>query len=90
MSRLPRNSAGIGCKGGTSATAGKKSVIYGFTYPDGRAETYRTFKLAEPVADAHCYKAADGVWYLAGLTRVGAPRPFIPHGESVVVPAKIL
>ena len=37
---------GIGCKGGTSATAGKKSVKFSFLSPDGKAMTGRTFKIA--------------------------------------------
>lgn len=86
---LRRNPAGIGCRGGTSATAGKKSQVYAFTYPDGRTETARTFKVADAEAVAHCYRARDGVWYLAGIARPGSPAPFSPPGSEVsTVPAR--
>lgn len=89
MRRIPRNAAGIGCKGGTSATAGRKSVVYSVTLPDGREERARIFKVTDPEAVAHCHRGSrDGRWYFT-IRRAGAPAPHSPEGtETATVPAR--
>lgn len=89
MRRIPRNTAGIGCKGGTSATAGRRRVTYTFTLPDGREQTAHTFKVTAPEAVAHLSQFR-GEWCFDGIRPVGAPAPFAPPGTvTVAVPARL-
>mgnify|MGYP005726032959 CR=1 FL=1 len=56
----------IGTKGGTSATAGKKSTTYNVTFPDGTTITKRSFKASNTNATA-CIYEHKGVWHCAGI-----------------------
>lgn len=55
-----------GKRGGTSATAGKRSAVYRWTYPDGTPGERRTFATDAPRAVAVCYQHA-GKWYVAAV-----------------------
>lgn len=62
--------SGIGCKGGTSATAGKKRASYSWTYPDGSRGEYRSFKANSETAFAVCYQSplnSGTAWYVSGV-----------------------
>lgn len=55
-----------GKKGGTSATAGKRSAVYRWTMPDGTPGERRTFKVSADRAVAVCYRHADK-WYVSAV-----------------------
>lgn len=61
------NPEGVGCKGGTSATAGKKSCLYDVVFPDGTSKQVRTFKAQGQLAHAVIYLGQDGQWYSNGV-----------------------
>ena len=56
----------IGKKGGTSATAGKKSATYIVELPDGTERQKRTFYAKEPVATAFIYEHESN-WHIAAV-----------------------
>lgn len=71
------NREGVGCKGGTSRTAGKKATTYtwtakapvadshfGFVLPVGSILKARSFKVSEPTCKAYVFCDRDGKWYL--------------------------
>jgi hypothetical protein len=51
---------GIGCKGGTSALAGKVAAVYEIELPDGRKVRKSTFKMSAPKAVATGFEGRDG------------------------------
>ena len=51
---------GIGCKGGTSALAGKVAAVYEIELPDGRKVRKSTFKVSAPKAVATGFEGRDG------------------------------
>jgi hypothetical protein len=55
-----------GKRGGTSATAGRKSALYKATAPDGRVLTRRTFQTDAPEALMIMFRL-NGVWYDQGV-----------------------
>lgn len=82
MRRIPRNAAGVGCRGGTSATAGRRAAVYRFELPDGRLRERRSFKVSAPEAVAHLSRHR-GEWCFDALRPVGAPGPAYPPGLEV-------
>ena len=57
---------GYGCKGGTSANAGKKAVTYEATLPDGNVVRKKSFQVDAPEAVLGCYEH-QGAWYASGI-----------------------
>lgn len=73
-----------GKKGGTSATAGKVSVKYEATAPDGTVLTKRSFKAGDEVAVMNIYKH-ENVWYANCVyNRSNQPGWFTREGAVLV------
>lgn len=62
----PDVSARMGCKGGISATAGRKATRYRGDFPDGTPFTKTSFHENTAVAWAGVY-SHNGIWYAAGM-----------------------
>ena len=86
MSRIPRNAAGIGCRGGTGPNAGKKSATYEYTLPNGETDRVRSFTVKGEEAVAHCFQGRDQRWY-AYVRSKGAPAPYQSEGDPPYVQA---
>ena len=72
---------GIGVKGGTSATAGKKSSKFAFTAPDGREMTARVFKVqGDGPFVALFYQGSEGAgdaWWYNTVVAADDPREWV-------------
>ena len=66
IAKFERRMARMGCKGGTSANAGRKATTYSFKYPDGRSGTKRSYQVNSAEAVAMVYQH-QGVWYVSGI-----------------------
>lgn len=73
-----------GKRGGTSAVAGKKAVIYEATLPDGQVVRKRSFYVNQESAVLGCYQH-DGKWYASGI--VDSPKAW--GGQSFVEAKRI-
>lgn len=83
---MPRE--GVGCRGGTSATAGRCATLYAVTLPDGRAVERRSFKASDDRAVAHCCRVG-GVWYLTDIhPATSGVSHAIPGCQTAAVPAR--
>ena len=58
--------SGMGCRGGTSANAGRTVVSYVATLPCGRTVRKRSYRVDLPVALLGCYYH-EYEWYISGI-----------------------